>query len=322
MPNTLEPRLGKALAYIDAHLDADLSLEQLSRVAACSRFHFHRLFRARFGISLHRYVQLCRLRARAGERLAFRRCPVLDIALDSGYRSPEAFARAFRQTVGQSPSAFRQRPRLAALAQPSANPAPTEEPRHAVRPCPFVVDIVDFPATPIALLEHRGHPARQGDSLRDFIAWRRQQQLPPSVNATYNLLYTDPTTARRTRFASAVRGHRSRHRRQPQGVRAALIRPDAAPGCAIWAPTPNWAPRRAGCTPSGARQRRTAARLSAILQRLRFYPDVAEADAVSELFLPCGIAPPTLDARARRRPERNIGRDPIRSRPIFSPLIY
>lgn len=287
MPNTLEPRLSKALAYIDAHLDADLSLEQLSRVAACSRFHFHRLFRARFGISLHRYVQLCRLR-RAGERLAFRRCPVLDIALDSGYRSPEAFARAFRQTVGQSPSAFRRQPRwlpwhshLQTLRQLRSHAMPSV---HA----PFVVDIVDFPATPIALLEHRGHPARLGDSLRDFIAWRRQQQLPPSVSATYNLLYTDPDDCAPDAFRIGLCAATDRAiAANPQGVRAALIPAgrcarlrhlgsDAELGAkARWLYT-EWLPA------SGEQPRD----FPLFLQRLRFYPDVAEADAVSELFLP------------------------------------
>jgi len=56
---------------------------------------------------------------------------------------------------------------------------------------PFV-DIIDFMQTPIALMLHRGSPALLGISIRRFIEFRKQQQLPPSRSATFNLLYDDP----------------------------------------------------------------------------------------------------------------------------------
>jgi len=99
------------LQHIEEHLDEDLSVDALSAVAAFSRFHFHRQFSALFGIGVYRYVQLARLK-RASYKLAFREDePILQIAFDSGYEGPEAFARAFKKTFGQSPSAFRNEPR-------------------------------------------------------------------------------------------------------------------------------------------------------------------------------------------------------------------
>src|SRR5450631_2211933 len=62
-------RMQRVLDYIDRHLDGDLDLETVSRVAAFSKFHFHRQFTATFGLSVHRYVQLARLK-RASHRLA------------------------------------------------------------------------------------------------------------------------------------------------------------------------------------------------------------------------------------------------------------
>src|SRR3954468_4337245 len=100
-------RMQRALDHIDAHLDGDLDLETVSRIAAFSKFHFHRQFTATFELSVHRYVQLARMK-RASYRLAYRddeRAP--DIAMDAGYDAPDAFARAFRQRFGQSPSSFR-----------------------------------------------------------------------------------------------------------------------------------------------------------------------------------------------------------------------
>ena len=87
-------RFDDVFAHIDAHLDDDLSLARLARVARSSAFHFHHQFSARFGLAVHGYVTLVRLR-RAAWQLMFRpRLRVVDVALASGYTSPEAFARA------------------------------------------------------------------------------------------------------------------------------------------------------------------------------------------------------------------------------------
>jgi AraC family transcriptional regulator len=103
-------RMQRVLDHIDQHLDDDLDLEALSGVAAFSKYHFHRQFMSTFGVSVHRYVQLARMK-RASYRLAYRDAQsVTDIAMDAGYDAPDAFARAFRQRFGQSPSSFRKSP--------------------------------------------------------------------------------------------------------------------------------------------------------------------------------------------------------------------
>src|SRR6188768_200361 len=105
-----QDRMRRVLEHIDRHLDADLDLDTLSAVAAFSKFHFHRQFTATFGLSVHRYVQLARMK-RASHRLAYRDDEsVTDIAMEAGYDAPDAFARAFRQRLGQSPSSFRNSP--------------------------------------------------------------------------------------------------------------------------------------------------------------------------------------------------------------------
>ncbi len=48
---------------------------------------------------------------------------------------------------------------------------------------------MDFPATPVAALEHRGDPARIDASIRRFIAWRQRAGLPPASHATFNIIY-------------------------------------------------------------------------------------------------------------------------------------
>src|SRR3981189_3170875 len=102
-------RMQRVLDHIDRHLDDDLDLDALSSVAAYSKYHFHRQFTATFGLSVHRYVQLARMK-RASYWLAYDAQSVTDIAMDAGYDAPDAFARAFRQRFGQSPSSFRKSP--------------------------------------------------------------------------------------------------------------------------------------------------------------------------------------------------------------------
>jgi AraC family transcriptional regulator len=103
-------RMQRVLEYVDAHLDDALDLGTLSRVAAFSKFHFHRQFKAYYGVSVHRYVQLARLQ-RASKQLAGPAGrSITEIALDAGYDAPDAFARVFRQRFGQSPSDFRKAP--------------------------------------------------------------------------------------------------------------------------------------------------------------------------------------------------------------------
>src|ERR1700743_1815422 len=103
-------RMQRVLDHIDRHLDEDLDLDALSAIAAWSKYHFHRQFTATFGLSVHRYVQLVRMK-RASYRLAYADAEsVTDIAMGAGYDAPDAFARAFRQRFGQSPSSFRKSP--------------------------------------------------------------------------------------------------------------------------------------------------------------------------------------------------------------------
>src|SRR3954447_9766230 len=177
----------RVLDYIDRHLDADLDLETLSGVAVFSKFHFHRQFTATFGLTVHRYVQLARLK-RASHRLAFIDAEkVTDIAIDADYDAPDAFARAFRQRFGQSPSSFRSSPDwepwLAAFG-------PLDNARSKLMQKAFTtadVTIRDVPPTPVAIMEHRGDPATLGATIQRFIAWRKAAGLHPRTNPTFNV---------------------------------------------------------------------------------------------------------------------------------------
>lgn len=182
-----QDRMRRVLDYIDRHLDHDLDLDTVSSVAAFSKFHFHRQFTATFGLSVHRYIQLARLK-RASHRLAYMDAhSVTEIAMDAGYDAPDAFARAFRQRFGQSPSSFRTSPDwepwLAAFG-------PLDNARSKLMKTNFTTDEVtirDVPATKIAIMEHRGSPETLGGTIQRFVAWRKAAGLHPRTNPTFNV---------------------------------------------------------------------------------------------------------------------------------------
>ncbi len=166
-------RMLRVLDHIDRHLDDDLALETVSGVAAFSKFHFHRQFKATFGLSLHRYVQLARLR-RGSEQLSDRQGQsVTDIALDAGYETPDAFARAFRQRFRQSPSSFRKSPEWEPWLRAFG---PLNSARSKLMPTTFTPDQVivrQIAPTRVAMFEHRGDPGNLDATIQRFIAWRK-----------------------------------------------------------------------------------------------------------------------------------------------------
>jgi len=164
-------RMQRVLDHIHQHLDGNLDLETLSRVAAFSKFHFHRQFTATFGVSVNRYVQLARLRI-ASSRLALGDDQsITDIAMDAGYDAPDAFARAFRQRFGQSPSSFRKSPDWGPWLSAFG---PLDNARNKLMQIIFSEDDVtirEVPPTPVAIIEHRGDRSKIGDTRQRFTEW-------------------------------------------------------------------------------------------------------------------------------------------------------
>ncbi len=184
-------RMRRVLDHIDRHLDDDLDLDAVSSVAAFSKFHFHRQFKATFGVSLHRYVQLARLRQASKQLAHAQGQSVTEIALDAGYETPDAFARAFRQRLGQSPSSFRKAPDWEPWLRAFG---PLDTAKSKIMQTTFTSDQVALRAvapTRVAILEHRGDPRTIDASVQRFIAWRKAAGLSPQTNPTFNVWHSE-----------------------------------------------------------------------------------------------------------------------------------
>jgi AraC family transcriptional regulator len=103
---TYRQRILRVQLFIQEHLDEELPLERLARVAHFSPYHFHRIFRALVGEGVNEHVRRLRLES-AAVALKTTGHSVLEVALDAGYGTHEAFTRAFRQMFGVSPSQYR-----------------------------------------------------------------------------------------------------------------------------------------------------------------------------------------------------------------------
>jgi AraC-like DNA-binding protein len=100
--------LRRAKDLIDRDFGEQLDVRALAREAHASRAHFVRSFKKAFGETPHRYLQRRRIE-RAKELLRNTPLSVTEVSLAVGFRSLGSFSTAFRQLVGESPSAYARR---------------------------------------------------------------------------------------------------------------------------------------------------------------------------------------------------------------------
>ena len=153
---------------------------------------------------------------------------------------------------------------------------------------PADVRIVELAPLRVAVLEHRGDPRRLFETIRSFIEWRKQNGLGRDTSRTFNILYDDPfeTPAARFRFdlCATIAGDvpdntLGVYERTIPGGRCATLRhlgSDDTLGESVRYLYGTWLPA------SGEEVRD----FPLFLERVRFFPDVPENEAVLDLYLP------------------------------------
>lgn len=96
----------RGIDYIEDHLDEEIDLAEVTRVAGVSHWHFQRIFKALTGETLKNYIRSRRL-AHARVLLITTKASVLEIALHAGFDSQASFTRAFRDAFGTPPARYR-----------------------------------------------------------------------------------------------------------------------------------------------------------------------------------------------------------------------
>jgi AraC family transcriptional regulator len=105
-------RLRAVVEYVEAHLDASLTLEQMAAAAHLSPYHFARQFRAATGHPPHQYV-IARRVERAKQLLCEGDFSLAEVAVHAGFSDQSQFSWHFKRLVGVTPGQFRRSARIA-----------------------------------------------------------------------------------------------------------------------------------------------------------------------------------------------------------------
>lgn len=178
-----EDRIVRVLRYIHDHPAGDLSLDGLADVAAMSRFHWHRVFRAMTGETCAEAVRRVRM-FRAACWLVQTDWPVPTVAQRCGYPNLASFTRAFAEAYGQPPAAFRA---AGALRPPLSKPDPEERTM-------FPVEILTQPARRLAAVPHRGAYPKIGRAFDTLASLLSSRDMVARTGAMIGVYYSDPDT--------------------------------------------------------------------------------------------------------------------------------
>jgi AraC family transcriptional regulator len=184
-----QQRLEKVIDFIGKHVDEDVSLEKVSAVFCVSKFHFHRLFTALTGLSLQQYIRWLRMKRAAHQLVVNQEQSIINIAINAGFTSHEAFSRLFKQMCGLSPSQFRQQANWSYWdSSPYCLPKRGE--------ANMKVDVKKVNKIRLAVIEHRGDPQWIGKSVNKLITWAKAQSvnLKPKAGEAFAFAYDDPKT--------------------------------------------------------------------------------------------------------------------------------
>src|SRR5262249_50023734 len=99
-------RLRAVVEYIEEHLDASPSLDQLAAVARLSPYHFARQFKAATGLPPHQYVILRRVERAKHLLQGGDDFSLAEVAASAGFSDQSQFSRHFKRLVGATPGQF------------------------------------------------------------------------------------------------------------------------------------------------------------------------------------------------------------------------
>ena len=107
-PGDVLVHLRRARDHVDRHYAEPLDLEVMARAAGLSKFHFHRLFAATYGVTPAVYVSERRTE-RAQDLLRATNLSVTEVCHAVGFTSLGSFSSRFKEITGETPRQFQQR---------------------------------------------------------------------------------------------------------------------------------------------------------------------------------------------------------------------
>jgi AraC family transcriptional regulator len=171
-------RIQHVVDYLADHLDEQLDLEAIARVAYFSPYHFHRIYRAVIGETVNDTVRRLRLR-RAALDLLDRKLSIDRVARRAGYASQATFTRAFCAEYGEPPARYRGERHRADLDQ-------------ATDPTLYRVASIELPGLRVAAIHHRGDYQLTSKAFERLMTVAATTGLLTPTTRTFGIYRDDP----------------------------------------------------------------------------------------------------------------------------------
>jgi AraC-like DNA-binding protein len=107
MEELIERAVERVIDYMYANLGEQITIDDMARRAMFSKFYFTRFFQRVTGLSPGRFLSAIRLQ-HAKELLLSTGLTVTEVSYRVGYNSIGTFSSRFRESIGLSPTAYRQ----------------------------------------------------------------------------------------------------------------------------------------------------------------------------------------------------------------------
>ena len=95
--------------YIEAHIDEEMTMAELSRTALFSPWYSYRIFKAQTGLTPSDYIRRLRL-SKSAMKLKNETCKIADIAFEMGFGSVDGYQRAFLREFSCNPREYAKNP--------------------------------------------------------------------------------------------------------------------------------------------------------------------------------------------------------------------
>lgn len=102
----MNTQISKVLYYIETHLDANLNINTLAKIAGYSPYHFSRIFKMCVGESVMSYSSRLRLE-NASLKMINANKSIIEVALEAGYETPNGFNKAFKKIFDMTPTEYK-----------------------------------------------------------------------------------------------------------------------------------------------------------------------------------------------------------------------
>lgn len=98
-------QISKVLIYISEHIESQITITNLSKIAGYNEQYFIRIFKKTVGLTPHQYIISFRLKE--AKKLLEKDMSITQIAGKTGYSDIKSFSRSFKAKFSQSPTDFK-----------------------------------------------------------------------------------------------------------------------------------------------------------------------------------------------------------------------